>query len=143
VSSVLTRVPEAPDAARIAELLCVLGYPSSADEVLERLATIRDHRNFASWVAEADGAVVGFIGVCVSPAFEKNGVYGRILALVVDPSTQGLGVGRALVDTAERWMTDQGATDVFVNSGNHRPAAHEFYRRMGYDATGLRFRKVL
>ena len=87
--------------------------------------------------------MVGFIGACTAPAFEKNGLYGRILALVVDPSGRGLGVGRALVDVAEAWMAAQGAREVFVHSGNHRSAAHEFYRRLGYEATGLRFKKVL
>jgi GNAT superfamily N-acetyltransferase len=143
LTPVTTRHSEARDATRIAELLCVLGYPSSADEVVQRLAAVREHRDFTSWIADADGIVVGFIGACVTPSFEKNGVFGRILALVVDPAAQGSGIGRLLVETAERWMSERGATDVFVNSGNHRPAAHEFYRRMGYDATGLRFRKVL
>jgi hypothetical protein len=32
---------------------------------------------------------------------------------------------------------------VTLNSGHHREAAHHFYRRRGYEATGLRFLKVL
>jgi hypothetical protein len=40
-------------------------------------------------------------------------------------------------------MREQGAEEVVVNSGNHQTEAHEFYRRLGYQSTGLRFRKVL
>jgi GNAT superfamily N-acetyltransferase len=140
---VSTRPPAVSDAERIAELLTVLGYPSTATEVVERLRVIGSHPGFASWVAEADGHVVGFVGACTAPAFEKNGVYGRILALVVDASARGLGIGRALVDVAERWMLERGAGEVFVHSGNHRAEAHDFYRRLGYEATGFRFKKVL
>jgi GNAT superfamily N-acetyltransferase len=140
---VFTRVSSAADANRIAELLTVLGYPSTPTEVVGRLERIAGAPDFASWVAEAGGRVLGFIGACTAPAFEKNGTYGRILALVVDPDARGLGVGRDLTLVAERWMEGRGAAEVFVHSGNHRTEAHAFYRRLGYEATGVRFRKRL
>ena len=121
----------------------MLGYPSSPEAVSERLRVIGTYPDLASWVAESDGVLLGFVGACTAPAFELNGLYGRILALVVDPTAQGLGVGRALVEVAEAWMAARGARDVFVHSGNHRTEAHAFYRRMGYESTGLRFRKRL
>lgn len=138
-----TRPTELTDADRIATLMGVLGYPSTPDDLVSRLTVMRNRPDHASWVAEAGGSVVGFVGACTAPAYEKNGRYGRILALVVDPSARGLGVGRALIAVAERWMREQGAEEVVVNSGNHRTEAHEFSRRLGYQSTGLRFRKVL
>ena len=120
-----------------------LGYPTSAEEMRDRLAAILAQPDYQTLVAEVDGRVAGMAGICVGYFYEQNGRYGRILALVVDEGCRGRGVGSALVLAAERWAAAQGAHNVVLNSGRSRTAAHRFYTRLGYEATGLRFIKTL
>ena len=131
------------DSTAIALLMTQLGYATSADEMRERLAGILPHPDYMTWVAESDAEVVGIIGAGISRYYEKNGVYGRLLALVVDERHRGQGVGASLVGEAERRLKEMGATTLIVNSGSRRGDAHRFYRRLGYRETGLRFVKSL
>jgi GNAT superfamily N-acetyltransferase len=96
-----------------------------------------------TYVAESAGEVVGVIGAGVGNYYEKNGSYGRLLALVVGERYRGRGVGASLVAEAELWLKGLGASTVIVNSGSQRGEAHRFYRRLGYSETGLRFVKAL
>ncbi len=131
------------DAAPLAALMEDLGYPTSAAEMEQRLESIGAHPEYYTLVACEDGAVVGMIGLCRGLFYEKNGVYVRILALVVERGRRGQGTGTALVRAAEAWAERQGASAIFLNSGRHRSDAHAFYRRLGYEATGLRFSRLL
>ena len=44
---------------------------------------------------------------------------------------------------AETWLREHGACRATLTSGNQRVEAHEFYRNLGYENTGLRFAKKL
>jgi GNAT superfamily N-acetyltransferase len=48
-----------------------------------------------------------------------------------------------LLRRLEDWAHEQGASAIALTSGNHRHEAHEFYRRAGYQQTGVRFVKTL
>ena len=120
-----------------------LGYPTSSDEMKERLAAILSDSDYMTFVAEYQKEVVGVIGVGVNRYYEKNGTYGRLLALVVDEKLKGRGIGASLVTEGERWLKEREVSSIVVNSGKQRHAAHRFYERLGYKATGLRFVKLL
>ena len=138
----ITLRPAAPgDSPAIAALISNLGYPTTAAQMAARLERIAGEDAHATFVAVDDGKVLGVVGVCRCPFYESDVTVGLILALSVDPASQGRGVGAALVERAEAWVKAQGAATVVVNSGNERPAAHRFYERQGYVATGLRFKK--
>src|SRR5688572_14643840 len=94
---VKTRPVTDEDAASIARLLGVMGYPSSSDDVITRLLAVRGRSNFAVWVADVGGVVVGLVGASVDPYLEENGLYGRIVVLVVAPDDQRQGVGHTLI----------------------------------------------
>ena len=131
------------DSLAIASLISQLGYPTSSGEMNERLAAILPAADYMTFVAEHNEEVVGMIGVAVGHYYEKNGTYGRLLALVVDGNCQGHGIGASLVAEAERWLKERGANSVIVNSGKQRKDAHRFYQRLGYEETGSRFVKQL
>ncbi len=131
------------DTPHIAALVTELGYPTTEPEMKNRLAIIGDDSNIRTLVAQVGDVVVGVAGVGLEPYYERNGAYGRLLALSVAESYRGKGVGRALVNAAEAWLTAQGATTIVVNSGDHRKDAHRFYERAGYKPTGIRFVKEL
>ena len=131
------------DSSAIACLMSQLGYPTSSDEMKERLAAILPDSDYMTFVAEYEEEVVGVIGVGVNRYYEKNGTYGRLLALVVDEKFKGYGTGASLVAEGERWLKEREVSSIVVNSGKQRSDAHRFYERLGYEETGLRFVKLL
>jgi len=82
-------------------------------------------------VAELDGAVVGY--ACWGPILgtaESADLYW----IAVDRRTQGRGVGRALLDEAERWIAAEGRTRVYLETAG-RPQyqpTRAFYLACGY-----------
>jgi GNAT superfamily N-acetyltransferase len=87
--------------------------------------------------------VVGVVGAFIGYYLEMNGRYGRVTALSVASDHRGLGIGTRLLAHAEAWLRAGGAAICIVNSSARRTIAHRFYRREGYQATGLRFQKDL
>ena len=67
----------------------------------------------------------------------------RLTALVVTPTAQGLGIGRALLKEAERRARVGGAARIELTSGAQRTEAHAFYRACGYKDSSVRFVKLL
>ena len=131
------------DSSVIARLMSQLGYPTSSDEMKERLAGILPNSDYMTLIAEVQKDAVGVIGIGVSRYYEKNGVYGRLLALVVDERWRGQGIGASLVAQAEHWLKEREVTSIVVNSGKHRDEAHRFYKQLGYEETGVRLVKSL
>lgn len=131
------------DASSIAALISELGYPTSESDMRGRLAAIEADANYRTFVAQVGAAVVGVAGVGLAPYYERNGTYGRIAVLAIGGAHRRNGLGRALVDASEAWAAGRGATAMVVNTGHHRENAHEFYERIGYASTGLRFVKEL
>lgn len=131
------------DSQAIASLISQLGYPTSSDEMKERLAAILLDPNYITLVAEHRQEVVGVAGIGIGRYYEKDGTYGRLLVLSVDENWRSHGIGSSLVTEAEVWLKERNLTYVIVNSGNHRIEAHRFYKRLGFEATGLRFVKSL
>jgi ribosomal protein S18 acetylase RimI-like enzyme len=158
---VRVRPVELSDAAALAVLMQQLGYPTNESEMWDRLGAISANTDYYTLVAEllagaiSPGAspgqaaaateprVVGMIGLRVGVLYEKNGLHGQVMALVVDRECQGAGIGSLLVEGAERWFRDKGVHSVVLGSGYQRTAAHQFYERLGFRATGKRFIKAL
>ena len=87
------------------------------------------------WVAEEDGAVVGFVGICPSRD-PVDPELGELDSIAVDPGRWRCGVGRALMKVA----LDALAEDGYQKAVLWTPAGHEggraFYERMGWRSTG-------
>ncbi|HEX5723988.1 MAG TPA: GNAT family N-acetyltransferase, partial [Longimicrobiaceae bacterium] len=131
------------DAPRLAELVTALGYPCGAEAMAARLARLLAHPDHHTLVAEAEGRVVGLAGLLRGLSFTHDGPYVRVVSLVVDPECRGRRHGAALLRAAEAWAREVGAESMHLTTGAHRTRTHEFYRRQGFDATGLRFYKRL
>ncbi|EFH87955.1 GNAT family N-acetyltransferase [Ktedonobacter racemifer] len=130
------------DASAIARLMEQLGYPTETQEMEERLTGLLSQSDYQTLVAERNRRIVGMIGLHVGHSYEKNGVYGQIVALVVEQAHQGQHIGSSLVAEGERWLKTRGVQIIIVNSGMHRQAAHRFYEHLGYQATGIRLVKT-
>lgn len=137
------RPATAADAAALAPLMAELGYPTAPDEMAARLEVLHTRADFATFVAEAGGAVAGMVGVTVSPSLYRSDLLGAIIALVVSSEFRGRGIAARLVERGEQWLRDAGARRATVNPSTHREDAHRLYARLGYEATGVRFSKAL
>jgi GNAT superfamily N-acetyltransferase len=137
------RRAEIGDAGPLAELMTELGYPTTEDEMADRLRSILPHGDYLVAVAVQEGLVVGAVGAFVGLYLEMNGRYGRVVALSVAKGHRGRGIGARLLAHAESWLRAREVAACIVNSSTHRIDAHRFYEHNGYGFTGLRFYKEL
>ena len=133
-SECLVRRAQPGDAAQVAALLAELGYPDNrTEDVQRRLAMWERETTGRALVAERQGQVVGIIAVTAIPYLEREGRWGRIVALVVSTAYRGQGIGRWLVDAAEKAAGELGCVTMEVTSRRSRAESHPFYRKLGYE----------
>ena len=109
-----------------------------AERIPQARATIEDSPpEFRVWVAEDDGAVVGFAVTGPSQDADADRKTGELYAIYLDPSRVGTGLGRrlfehALEDLRERRFT---VATLWVLESNDR--ARRFYDAAGWRTDGL------
>ncbi len=139
------------DATAAAELSGQLGYPSTPEQLSERIAVLTDCANsqavFVATLTEAPGStpkIVGWIEVAITRHLQSD-PFVLLGGLVVQEGHRGLGIGRRLCEKAESWTLEQGINILRVTSRSSRPDAHRFYLRDGYVETKLSkvFEKIL
>jgi GNAT superfamily N-acetyltransferase len=92
-------------------------------------AAYRDE-NVPLWVADADGAVCGF----VAARLDHEASMGEIYLIAVDPEHQRLGIGSALTSVALDWVKQNGMAAAMVETGGdpgHAPA-RAVYEKAGF-----------
>ena len=122
------------DAERIAALFTDEGYPAGPSDIVERLARF-DSEYSRVIVADNGGEVLGFVAIHALPRFEHSDRIIRIVALVVDAGERGRGIGRLLMEEAERLGREVEAAFSEVTAGHHRADARHLYEELGYDGT--------
>ncbi|WP_199439858.1 GNAT family N-acetyltransferase [Umezawaea beigongshangensis] len=133
MTEVIVREAEPADAARATDLLHQLGYPgNSEDDVRLRLRRWAELPASTVLVALVDGRVEGLVAVATIPRFERDGMIGRVVALVVSERCRGTGTGKRLLRAAEGYAAERGCDAVEISSSRHRTGAHAFYRALGY-----------
>jgi GNAT superfamily N-acetyltransferase len=135
------RSAKVEDALQIARLLEQLGYPSESEIVRKKISLLSSGSADRIWVAEFQGKVVGLLAFHLTPLLHVSGSLGRMTALVVEENFRGKGIGRQLVETAERWAWERDCTRIEVTSGDQRVQAHQFYQDLGYTLEAKRFTK--
>jgi len=122
-------IPE--DAQAIARLADQLGYPSTEEAITRRLLQVNGQSGHAVYVAEADGRLIGWVHVYVNYSLLAD-MPAEVAGLVVDENHRGHGLGRVLMEQAERWAQEHGCRSVRLRSNVLRSRAHVFYERLGY-----------
>jgi len=130
------------DSKVLVKLIKYLGHPITEKEVSKNLATLKKARELPI-VATLDKQVVGLIGIHRMVTVHRPAPVGRIAVLVVAEEAQDHGIGRMLVEEAERLLKKAGCKIVEVTSNDRRTAAHAFYRHLGYERSSIRFFKNL
>jgi GNAT superfamily N-acetyltransferase len=133
------------DVAAIASLMNELGYPTSVKEMKTRFENIHQHADFRTLVADVKKNTVGMLGLCKGFSYEQNGIYVRVLALVVKSSLRGEGIGQELMKRGEQWALNLGANRIVLTCGNReeRIKAHGFYEQLGFVKKSTGFVKII
>ena len=119
------------DAARIAELSGVLGYPNSAAAIADRLRRLLSRPAELVVVADQLPPVMGWVHAAEQELLD-SGRRCEILGLVVAAEARGRGVGRQLVGAVEEWASQRGLRQLAERSNIVRAESHPFYERLGF-----------
>ncbi len=137
------REARAADIPALAALTGELGYPTTSEQMAQRLSRITNNDDRATFVAEQTGRIVGYAGIWCGQNYEADPPQSRVMALVVDSRARRQGVGGALMDAVEAWSRQRDVGVVVLNTGDGRADAHSFYERRGYRSTARRYLKRL
>lgn len=143
-ASTMIRRAQIGDTAEMTRLSAQLGYPLSPGEMKRRLANLlANERHFVA-IATRGELVLGWMHVEHRSTLE-GGERAELMGLVVEASTRRQGLGRELVDAAERWAASRGLPPLTVRSNAARELSHPFYEALGYsrEKTQHVYRKAL
>jgi GNAT superfamily N-acetyltransferase len=120
-----------------------LGYPNTIGFARKKIKKLASGRNDRLLVVTRCGQVVGFVSCHIVPMIHQTGNLCRVTALVVAHEFHGEGFGHKLMLKAEQYARAKRCVKIEVTSGERRTWAHDFYRRLGYQARSKRFLKSL
>jgi GNAT superfamily N-acetyltransferase len=111
--------------------------PERAAATLVRMA---EYPDYAVFVAEEDGAIVGTFALLVMDNLGHGGApEGIVENVVVEASRRGRGIGRAMMRHAMERCARAGCYKLALSSNLRREAAHRFYEALGFAQHGLSF----
>jgi GNAT superfamily N-acetyltransferase len=129
---VVLRPARESDAAAISQLIAQLGYSADSTATQQRLGRLLPREDHLVLVAVTKGETVcGWLHAHAADALE-SGFRVEIVGLVVGREMKRKGVGKALVEQAERWAKALGAEAIVVRSNIKRTESHAFYPALGY-----------
>ena len=112
---------------------------SSESLLLEALTT--PPAGSAVLLASSYNEPLGFVHLETTPEFFTGEPQGYVANLAVKEAGEGKGVGKVLIDAAERWTKEQGMRHLtlYVFAGNAR--ARAFYARLGFEEDSFKLVK--
>jgi ribosomal protein S18 acetylase RimI-like enzyme len=133
------------DAEILAELMSELtNEPISIQTAKDRLNFVKNSPFDFLYVCVENQEVLGFMAFRLRENIEAPTRYGEISAIVVNPKHRNKGVGRFLMEYAEKLAEEHECIGTWLVSGFGREEeAHKFYKKLGYEITGYRFRKLI
>jgi ribosomal protein S18 acetylase RimI-like enzyme len=130
------------DALHHAALPHVFAPPADPARSPETIAAILNDPDQCLLVAETDEELVGLVHLTLRerhpPMVPKRFAVSE--AIVVSATHRGSGIGRTLMDAAQRWSRDRGAREVWLDVWEFNAAAIGFYEALGYETVSRRMR---
>lgn len=117
------------------------GSSMPADELaaqMERCAAVE-----TLYLAEVAGEAIGYVCLRIVPTICSAQLWAEVTELFVEPAYQKQGIGKALIEQAEREAIARGAVELFLMTGFKNTNAHHFYHRVGYSMQCFTLKKDL
>ncbi|MEV8338058.1 GNAT family N-acetyltransferase [Leucobacter sp. NPDC077196] len=99
----------------------------------------RDQEANVLFIAELDGAVVGYSLMTVSRLLHAPGLTAHLQEIVVDEGSRGHGVGDRLMQANEHYCMGRGVRQLSASTARFG----SFYNHRGFEAVGEHYRKIL
>lgn len=98
----------------------------------------------AVWLAERDGAVIGYAqaGPCDLPHSEVTASCAELKRIYLAPGAQGAGVGSRLISQALAWLERDGPRRIWIGVWSGNRGARRLYETLGFAKVGEYYFKV-
>ncbi|HXS07911.1 MAG TPA: GNAT family N-acetyltransferase [Rhizomicrobium sp.] len=112
---------------------------------LEVVSKALDSKNEdpAIYVAEREGAVIGFIHLTSLEDYYRRRKHGHVGDIVVAEGQEGQGIATALLAKAEEWCRTQGYDWLSLSVFEQNERAERLYRKLGFQRDVIRLLKPL
>jgi GNAT superfamily N-acetyltransferase len=112
----------------------VLDVRNATDENVAETYEIMNHDDrYVTFVAEADGKIVGLAAAVKVLAIGHPGGYVKMNGIGVLPEYRHQGIGTMVVDACEEWADELCFSKTVVESRDNKV---EFYKWLGYEVCG-------
>ncbi len=116
---------------QVAKLSDQLGYPVELEELRGRFLKLLPKKRHAFFVCEENENILGWIHLeRVEDLIEEDKA--EIKAFIVEEDSRGNGIGKALIEIAEKWAKTYQLHTIFLNCNILRERTHKFYQREGF-----------
>ncbi len=140
----LIRKLKAKDAEDISKIYAAITQTPVKDDFIHIIAEQVNRKEDASFVAELDGRVVGYmISIVISGGF---GILKStwIANMGVNPKFMGQGIGERLAKKIFEFSREKGIKDVYTSVRWDSPDLLSFFKTLGFDRSNfINLRKVL
>jgi GNAT superfamily N-acetyltransferase len=129
--NILIRKWKPEDIPAMVRLTFEWGFETTEEKMTRHLKRV-DEVDYADvFVAECDGKAVGRVFVAEHLTLGSD-PFAEIHALVVDQDYRRKGIGKALIDAANKWAADRGFGLMRLRTNAKRPEANVFYPAIGF-----------
>ena len=141
----MIRKAEQRDVPKLRSLFADLpGHELTVSDIEDRIKMVEESAIDELYVFEQESQIQGLLGFRIRENVEEPSRYGEISALAVKQGARKLGIGRALMEFAEKRAKELGCKGTWLVSGFGREEeAHRFYAKLRYTVTGYRFVKQI
>jgi len=139
------RKVEENDILTVYEQICLLEEFTFNINAFEKIFNhnMKDE-NVLYYLAESyEGEALGFISCHIQNLLHHCGKVAEIQELFVRQENRAEGVGQALVKFVEQELIVLNCSSFEVTAQNKRLQTHDFYKKMGFDQTHLKYTKAI
>ena len=126
------RLATIDDASEVMRLASELGYPTTLDEMRERLVRLIADPAHHVIVATGDGYTLRGWAHVEDRFTLEGGARSELNGLVIGMNSRRQGIGLSLLNAAESWAATRGRSKLVVRSNVVRALSHPFYESCGY-----------
>jgi len=144
VKDILIRKLRAEDAVDISKIYAAITQTPVKDDFIHIIAEQVNRKEDASFVAELDGRVVGYmISIVISGGFGIN-KNTWIANMGVNPKFMGHGIGESLAKKIFEFSMEKGIKDIYTSVRWDSPDLLSFFKTLGFDRSNfINLRKIL